>query len=149
MNKPYSEAVCAMIDLMRMHKALVSDRVASLYPHRTAHMMLMYLSHTDFCYSQKELAEHFHLTPAAVTGILKKLEGDGYISRKSGTDSRNNLISITEEGLRMVCCSREVFFGVDEILFSGFDDDEIQKMIINFNRMKANIEMARKEGEDL
>ena len=146
-SKPYSEAVCAMIDLLRMHKALASEKIESLYPHRTAHMMLMYLSRKDVCSSQKELAEHFHITPAAVTGILKKLENDGYIERKAAIDLRNNMISITDRGLHMVASSRELFGEVDELLFCGFTMEEIENLICMINRMKDNIKKSQ-EGEE-
>ena len=144
-NKKISDAVYRMIEVMRMHKAKASEKVESLYPNRSAHMVLMYLSCTEECSSQRELSESFHLTPAAMTGILKKLEDDGYIERRQGLDARNKLIRITERGLEIVEQSKEVFSLLDEQLLAGFSEDETEALISYFTRMKSNIEKI--EGE--
>lgn len=146
-QKRVTDVVCQMIEVMRMHKTLASERVESLYPHRTAHMVLMYLSRTDACASQKELADRFYITPAAVTGILKKLEQDGYIERRPGTDSRNNEIRITKLGLDIVERSRSVFAALDEELLCGFSDDEINFLLSMLDKMKYNMQKTETEVE--
>ena len=148
-NKKISDAVCRMIEVMRMHRSLAAERVQSLYPHRTAHMVLMHLSRTENCSSQRELAQRFRVTPAAMTGILKKLEIDGYICRKSGIDTRNNVISITERGVDIVERSTEVFSMLDEQLLSGFKVEEIELLISYLNRMKSNVEKNESKGDIL
>lgn len=139
-NKQITDAVFRMIEVVRMHRSLVSECVESLYPHHTAHMMLMHLSRTEKCSSQRELAERFHITPAAVTGILKKLENDGYVERNAGLDSRNNVIRITERGLDIVNQSKDVFSKLDERLLCDFSPDEIAQLIQMLDRMKSNIQ---------
>ena len=71
------EAINMMIKTNHMHKSLIDSRVKSLGVHRTQHRILMHLAKQDRLPSQKELAEHLDITPAAVTGALKKIEKDG------------------------------------------------------------------------
>ena len=146
-QKRVTDVVCQMIEVMRMHKTLASERVESLYPHRTAHMVLMYLSRTDACASQKELADRFYITPAAVTGILKKLEQDGYIERVQGDDNRYNEVKVTELGKRVVEDSFKMFSQLDTSLFEGFSDSELDGYIRCLTKIQENIR-KRIEGAE-
>ncbi|MCR5526002.1 MAG: MarR family transcriptional regulator [Lachnospiraceae bacterium] len=50
----------------------------------------------------KELGEKLFLDSGTLTPLLKKLESKGYISRKrSETDERNLIVSITDEGMNL------------------------------------------------
>ncbi len=80
----------------------------------SAHYILMLLERGKSP-SQKEIADHLEITPAAVTGIVKKLETAGLITRTAGSDSRNNEISLSEEGIRFLAEKRKVFRSIDRI----------------------------------
>jgi len=83
-----AEAVEMMIRTDRMHKCLLDSRRRDIGIHHTQHRILMRLARCGNLPSQKELAEHLDITPAAVTGALKKLERDGYVLRNMGKDNR-------------------------------------------------------------
>ena len=85
-----SSAVNVMIQTDRMHKQLLDSNVSKIGIHRTAHRVLMHIARHGRMLSQKSLAEHIGITPAAMTGVLKKLESDGYIERVHGDDNRYN-----------------------------------------------------------
>ncbi len=106
-------------------------------------MILMTLAREKKCPSQKELAELFSISPAAVTGILKNLERDGYITRETGRDTRYNEIFITERGREVVETSRKKFREVDSSMFSGFSDGELQEYITMLEKIQANMEKER------
>ena len=97
-----SRAIEMMIKTDHMHKFLIDSRVRSLGIHRTQHRILMHLARHEKLPSQKELAEHLDVTPAAVTGALKKIEKDGYVERNLGHDNRFNELRITEKGRDLV-----------------------------------------------
>lgn len=133
-------AVNMLISTNRMHKRLIDSSVCdNIGLHRTQHIILMHLSRRERLPSQKELAEHLNITPAAVTGALKKLETGGYIERSAGDDNRFNEISITELGKRVVEETKTMFAKIDTLMFCGFSDEELKILIGYFERMQDNL----------
>ena len=139
------QAICLNISVSRRHRQLVDEKVRDIGFHRTAHMTLMALASSDKVLTQKDLAAQFSITPAAITGILKGLEREGYITRESGQDGRVNEIFITERGKDVVTKSREAFHNVDASMFEGFSDDDLRTYIELSERMSEN--MKRRKGE--
>ena len=142
-----SKAIEMMIRTDHMHRALIDSRVGSLGIHRTQHRILMHLARHGKLPSQKDLAKHLDVTPAAVTCALKKIENDGYIERTLGHDNRYNEIQITEKGRVLVQQTRTMFSEVDESMFVGFSDDELETYISCLEKLQVNIrkECERKE----
>lgn len=104
--------------------------------------MLLYLSKQESSPSQKELAERFEISPAAVAVTLKKLESDGYIERGKRTeiaDSRYNEIRITEQGRQATIQSRKYFQHVDSEAFKDFSDEELETFTSLLARMQKNL----------
>ena len=132
-------AVDMMIRTDHMHRCLIDTRAKDIGMHRTQHRILMHLAIHEHLRSQKALAEHFDITPAAVTGALKKIEGGGYIERALGEDNRYNEISITEKGRELVNLTREVFSATDSALFDGFDEEELEVYISCLEKLQKNI----------
>ena len=132
-------AVNLMIQTNRMHKQMLDSRVAKIGFHRTAHRILMYIAKNDRLESQKSLADHIGVTPAAITGELKRLEKDGYIKRIHGSDNRFNTVEITEQGKRVVEETKSLFFEVDRAMFSDFSEEEIESYVKILEKMQNNI----------
>lgn len=139
-TKLLDEAIRSNLRVNRMHRHMIEAQVRDIGFHRTAHMTLMHLAKNEKIPSQRELAERFSITPAAVTGILKKLERDGYITRTQGQDGRYNEIYITELGRAVVERSREAFGTIDRTMFDGFTDEELELYISMTNRIEENLE---------
>ena len=134
-----STAVNIMIKKDRMHKQLLDNTVNAIGIHRTHHRILMHIARNNKLISQKSLAEHIGITPAAITGALKKLEKDGYIRRKQGTDNRFREVEITDEGKRVVSETRELFIKADTSLFEGFSDEELDGYVSYLEKITKNI----------
>lgn len=143
-----SKAINMMIKTDHMHKAVIDCRVGSLGIHRTQHRILMHLARHEKLPSQKELAKHLDVTPAAVTGALKKIEKDGYVERTLGHDNRYNELRITEKGRELVKKTRSLFCEVDSSMFDGFTDEELDTYISCLEKLQANIrkQCERKEN---
>ncbi len=140
-------AVNMLINTNRMHKRIIESRVTSLFGiHRSQHIILMHLAYSEKCRSQKMLAEHLNITPAAVTGALKKLECDGYIERSTAEDNRYNEIKITELGKKVVEETQALFAEIDESLFSGFSDRELQEFTGYLERIQNNMKKEQEEN---
>ena len=148
MESKVSEAVCMMMKTGRMHKALLDSRVSSLGIHRTQHMILMQLDGQDKLPSQKELAKRLDVTPAAVTGAIKKMEKDGYVERTLGHDNRFIELRITEQGRELVRRSYKLFCEADELMFAGFSQSELDAYISCLAKLQANIKKQYERKDD-
>ena len=144
MENCFFNAINKLIKINRAHKLLIDEDVEEIGIHRTQHRILMYLARTGQLPSQKQLAACMDITPAAVTLALQKMESDGFISRKLGTDNRFNEITITEKGREVVEKTKVMFSAVDERLFSGFSQGEIEDFTAYLDRIIENVKGERK-----
>lgn len=140
-----ASATNKMIRICRIHRNLIEFKVGEIGMPRTAHRALMHLAKSGHLTSQRELAEHLEITPAAVTGVLQRLEADGYIERTLGSDNRYNEISITEKGIETVEISKGAFREVDLSIFDGFSGEEINLLIGFLDKAKKNAEKYEAE----
>ena len=134
-----STAINMMIKTDHMHRAMIDARVGNLGIHRTQHRILMHLAKHEKLPSQTELAKHLDITPAAVTGALKKIEQDGYVERTLGHDNRYNELRITDKGREIVKQTRMMFCQVDSSVFDGFTDEELDTYIACLEKLQANM----------
>ncbi len=126
----------------KMHRRAIDRWATDAGMHRSQHRMLMYLSCCEKIPSQKDLATHFDISPAAVAGTLKKLEADGYIERGKCTehsDSRFNEIKITDLGRDATMQSCKYFHHIDNEALRGFSDDELKAFTEFLLRMQENL----------
>ena len=92
----------------------------------------------------KTLCEKTSLDKSTLTGIIDRLERDGYIERKpSETDKRSTLISLTGKEQEFAKNIQKVSNQMNEIFYKGFTDEEI----IQFDSMLARILENCKEAE--
>ena len=127
-SDPVVEVVRKLMKVDRLHHSCIDARIdrLGLSIHRNQHIMLMYIAKKGEVFSQKEIAENFGISAAAVDNTLKSLEKGGYITRKSDCgDTRKNLVSVTEKGREIIELSRREFQLVDEAAASSLNDDEI------------------------
>ncbi len=142
-------AVNKLMKIQRRHKQMIDTEVAEIGIHRTHHRILMHLARNGNLLSQKELAEHLEITPAAISCALQKLEADNYIERKLGTDNRFNEINITEKGRIVVENTRALFLKVDNSLFDGFSENELSFFISSLEKILANMDKGDKVNEKM
>ncbi len=92
----------------------------------------------------KTLCEKTSLDKSTLTGIIDRLERDGYVERKaSETDKRSTLISLTGKEQEFAKNIQKVSIQMNKIFYKGFSDDEI----IQFEEMLARILENCKEAE--
>ncbi len=101
--------------------------------------ILEYISLNNGC-TQKELAEHLHISPASVATTLKRMEKSGFIARKEDkNDSRKKRLMATEKGVNALRNFRIVCDETDVQLFNGFSDEEKEQLMSYLKRLNANI----------
>lgn len=144
-----STAINMMIKTDHMHRAMIDARVGNLGIHRTQHRILMHLAKHEKLPSQTELAKYLDITPAAVTGALKKIEQDGYVERTLGHDNRYNELRITDKGREIVKQTRMMFCQVDSSMFDGFTDDELDTYISCLEKLQANMKKQCERKENI
>ncbi|MEH7454728.1 MarR family transcriptional regulator [Gottfriedia acidiceleris] len=67
------------------------------------------------------------LDSATITGLLDRLETNGFIERRViSNDRRNKLVFLTEKGKSMEIQLRETMDELNKEVMSDFNDDEFQ-----------------------
>jgi DNA-binding MarR family transcriptional regulator len=88
-----------------------------------------------------ELAEKLLLDSASITGILDRLEQNGFIERcVDQNDRRNKIVFLTEKGISMEVSLSQKMDEMNKEVLSDFDDEEIQR----FKKMLFDIGIANK-----
>ncbi len=142
------EVVRKMMRVNLLHRSVVDKRFAELNIHRNQHLMLLYLLQNGGSPSQKEIASHFDVTPAAVAMSIKKMEKIGLVERKQALlDNRVNVVSISQKGREIMEKSRQMFDEIDEVMFDGITDDEYEKLKSIFDRITDNLIRIGAEDE--
>ena len=136
-----NEIIRLFLRAARTHHQLFEKRVSAFGVHRSQHKILMYLSHHEGeQINQKNIAESFEISAAAVAVSVKKLEDEGMIVRKTlSTDNRANVILLTEKGNSIVDETRSLIKGIDDAMFDGFNDEEIVEFSAFLSRLCDNI----------
>ena len=92
----------------------------------------------------KTLCEKTSLDKSTLTGIIDRLERDGYIERKpSQTDKRSTLICLTGKEQEFARHVQKVSNQMNKIFYKGFSDEEIML----FDNMLERILVNCKEAE--
>ena len=93
--------------------------------------------------TQRQLAEKIRVTPATVSGTLKRMEKSGMIRRcASEEDARVSCVSLTEQG--KCCCDEadERFRALFYELMNGFEEEECRILENFILRMSENLKSA-------
>ncbi|MGN0174449.1 MAG: MarR family winged helix-turn-helix transcriptional regulator [Acutalibacteraceae bacterium] len=124
----------------RTRRRCFDRELKSMGIHHTQHRVLMYIEHHEGIINQKQIAENFDVSPAAVVGTIKKLESNGYITRcSSEKDNRFNEIKITEKGKKIIEETHSAFEALDRKTFECFNEEEIDQLIYLLGKMKKSL----------
>ena len=124
----------------RFHHRLLDKNVGKVGLHRCQHGVLLHLLHSKSAPTQKELADAFDISSAAMTKVLKRLEEDGYILRVAQeNDLRCLRITLTEKGKSILEQSRALVEEVDKNMFNGFSDSELASFYECLNKIYLNL----------
>lgn len=143
------EAIEGMIRTMRLHHRIVEKRIDGLGVHHSQHRMLMRLSQMGRSASQKDIAAAMDVSPACVARTLKYLDAAGLIDKSEGADGRCNAIDILPEGRRLVEDSLALFRQIDEQMFTGVSDAELEALGGVLRRVQGNLaDMEKGDNRD-
>ena len=129
-----------MVRIGVLHRTIFERNISTLGIHHSQHHLLMYIANEGEISSQKQIADKFCITPAAVARTLKELENDGYIDRTTiENDSRCNRIVITEKGKEVVKKTNEYFREVDISAFADFTEEDFKSFNFLLDRMQTRL----------
>lgn len=132
----------------RLHRSVIGESADEFKLRRSGNMMLHYIVQCKAPPSQKDIAESFDITPAAVAMTLKKMEVCGLIFRTpSEADSRVNLIEISDAGRELLERNRMRFDRADSVMLDGIDEKELAEISCILDRMIANLINAGAKDE--
>ena len=94
----------------------------------------------------KTLCEKTSLDKSTLTGIIDRLERDGYITKKpSETDKRSTLISLTGKEQEFAQNVQKVSNQMNKIFYKGFTDEEILQFDSMLERILENCKEEEKQ----
>ena len=138
-------AVASLMKTERMHKIVVDSRISALGIHRGQHSILREIARAEKnpdakALSQKDIAQRFGVSAAAVAMMMKKMEAEGYITRNMSTsDNRFNELHLTELGHTMLSQSREIFHEIDAATYNGISEEELAVFMSCLHKMQENL----------
>lgn len=99
--------------------------------------------------TQRQLAEEIGVTPATVSGTLKRMERDGVIVRTQDEhDARITQVRLSAKGREVCSGALQFFCGSSSIMVKGFSDQEMDILYSYIQRMCANLENAALDLND-
>ena len=135
----YHEAVGAMHRMELLRKIQTSTATGPVGIHPGQPPLLHYIQAHPGC-TQKEAADELDVTPASAAASLKRLEKAGLVERKADDkDARRNCLFITAEGEARLIEHRKIFDALDERMFAGLTEDEIQMFQRTCEKMFDNL----------
>ncbi len=123
----------------RLLMRIIERKVSSTQVYRGQHQVLMHIAHHPEA-SQAEIAERMEISPSALAVSLKKLEKGGYIRRSSDlSDERKKHMEITEAGSKVVSESHKMFQEVENQMFQGLSEEEMETIHKYLNQIVENL----------
>ena len=99
--------------------------------------------------TQRQLAEHTHVTAATISGTLKRMERAGLVYRTDDEkDARISIVRLTEEGKEQEVQASELFVRTDMNMLEGFTEEECETLLSYLERMRDNVMRAQEALAD-
>lgn len=101
-----------------------------------------YLHETDTVYVNR-LADHLHLSGAFITLQTNKLAKKGFLTKKKDPeDARRVQLEVTEQGYEALSSLSPTQQQVNDILFTGLDQENFKAMAYTINKLVNNGDRA-------
>jgi DNA-binding MarR family transcriptional regulator len=88
-----------------------------------------------------DLAERVGVASPTVSKLIRSMEQKGFVERTpDGQDGRASIIRLTEEGRRVAAAMDLERLEALEQLLSGWTDDELERFVTMFARLRADLQ---------
>ncbi len=103
-------------------------------------LLLMFISQNSGL-THSEIADWLKISPSAATKVIKRLEQEGYLERRSDEkDERLSRVFIKPAGLALVEDVHTSFKHLDDKTFAGFTKDELKSFGSYLVRIQENLQ---------
>lgn len=90
--------------------------------------------------NQRELAERVRVTPATISGMLKRMERAGFIRRTADeNDARVSRVQLTDEGRAQCEIAKGFFDETCRQMLEGLDDGSLEQLKSLLTRIQENL----------
>lgn len=108
-----------------------------LYPGQL--QVLEFIKKNEGC-TQSQVSRHLMITPASVALSTKRMEKAGLLEKRTDTKNlRRKKLYITEKGRNLSQRCREILDNMDTVMFSGFTQEELDKLVRFLDRLLSNL----------
>lgn len=91
--------------------------------------------------NQKRLAENLHITEATLSVRISRLEKSGYIIKSiDSKDKRKYSLEVSEKGKQFFDKRIEMMNTLNETIFEGISEEELDTVLVLLKKMRSNIE---------
>ncbi len=124
----------------RLQKTRADQYLDQIGLFRGQGMLLKFLHRHDGL-THSEIAEKLEISPAAVTKVIKRLEEQNYLKRQPDPkDERVSRVFIQPAGKKVADDIRNLFLQLDDCMFQGFSDKELELLHVFLVRMQSNLQ---------
>ncbi len=100
--------------------------------------VLRYVSEHPGC-TQKDVANFMQVSPPSVAVMVKRMVRDGMLCKEADqNDMRQNRLTITEKGIAMGERCKSIFKQMDEQVYAGFSQEELEQLSSYLKRIIEN-----------
>ena len=141
----FRRAIRKILRTERMYQTVLDSRMAALNIHRSQRAILQEIGceegrNPGKSLSQKDIAERFGISAAAVAMTLKKMEAEGYIRRAmSEADNRYNELFLTDKGRGILSESGTIVEELDSVVYHGLTKEEVDAFLNVIYKMQENL----------
>ena len=128
-----------LADIHRLQAARLDQMMEQIGLYRGQAMLLLRLAEQDGL-THSELSAGLRISPAAASKVIKRLEQQGYLQRRSDPlDNRISRIYLMEEGQAVIDQIYAVFQGFNQLITSDFSEPEREDLRALLGRIYANL----------
>ena len=126
-------------DVSRLRRVVVDRALKPVGITRSQWWILAFLSRRDGM-TQTALAADLDLTKVAIGGLLDRMEGSGYVERRSDQrDGRIKRVYLTSSGAKFLSTSRSNVQDVEQDIMAGVSDNALQVTADTLILIKRNL----------
>ncbi|NLC47864.1 MAG: MarR family transcriptional regulator, partial [Tenericutes bacterium] len=102
--------------------------------------ILFFIRHNKEKVNQSDIERHFKLSNPTVTGIINRLENNGFVKRvKDDKDARVKNIILTEKSNKVKEQMHEGIKSLEKQLFKDFTEEEKEELCLLLGKLFKNI----------
>ena len=88
-----------------------------------------------------EIADELHISTAAASKVIKRMEQDGYVLREADdSDERVSRVFLQSKGKTLVDKIHATFQQLDNVMFDGLTNEEINELYALLCRVQKNLQ---------